>query len=204
MARDTVDRAKSAGRRASDIVRENPIPAAMVGLGLGWLVWNTFANGRTANDNAGSADSYGTEPDLGDRARDATQSLAETGRNAAHRVADRAGHLASSAADTAAAVGSKVSRTTRAQSDRLEQVFNESPLIMGSAALAIGVAAGLLIPETRKESELVGEQRDKLVGRARKVIADKSEQVEHVAERVITEAKSVAVQAAREEGLTRE
>src|SRR5689334_13273089 len=37
MARNTVDRATSAGRSAATVVRENPIPVAMIVAGIGWL-----------------------------------------------------------------------------------------------------------------------------------------------------------------------
>src|SRR5947207_8423388 len=37
MARNSVDRATNAGRTAADVVRENPIPVAMIAAGIGWL-----------------------------------------------------------------------------------------------------------------------------------------------------------------------
>src|SRR5437763_3546439 len=41
MAQTTMDKATGAGRKVTDIVRENPIPAAMIAAGISWLVWNS-------------------------------------------------------------------------------------------------------------------------------------------------------------------
>ena len=49
MARHTADRAREARHTIMDTIRENPLPAAITGLGLGWLVWN----GRKHDDDHG-------------------------------------------------------------------------------------------------------------------------------------------------------
>ena len=40
MARDAAGRVTETRRGIADAIRENPIPAAMVGIGLGWLLYN--------------------------------------------------------------------------------------------------------------------------------------------------------------------
>ena len=63
---------------------------------------------------------------------------------------------------------------------------------------AVGLAAGLAIPETRRERELMGDVRDKLVSNAKEKAEEAKEKLQHVAERTVDQAKA----AAREEGLT--
>ncbi len=46
-------------------------------------------------------------------------------------------------------------------------LLQEDPLKAGAATLALGFVAGLLLPSTRKENELMGEQRERLLERAR-------------------------------------
>src|ERR671939_285741 len=46
MAQSTADRVSQTRRTITDTVRENPIPAAMIGIGLGWLIWSGRAQGR--------------------------------------------------------------------------------------------------------------------------------------------------------------
>src|SRR5688500_4183954 len=40
VARNTVDKVSDAPRSIVNVMRENPIPAAMIGIGLGWLFFN--------------------------------------------------------------------------------------------------------------------------------------------------------------------
>lgn len=44
----------------------------------------------------------------------------------------------------------------------MEEWLDSAPLALGAAALAVGLAAGLLLPESRREKELMGEASDEL------------------------------------------
>jgi hypothetical protein len=173
-----------AQRSMMDVVRENPIPAAMVGIGLGWLAYNTrqkrsfsdararqrmgrMGSGRYAGGyeqgGYGAGRGYGTggegeEEGTAERMHDRAHELSDTSQRKAGELADRAQEMAGSMADE-----------TRHQARRLEDQFYENPLAIGAAALTLGVAIGLAIPETRKEQELMGSARDRLADRARDV-----------------------------------
>src|SRR4051794_35022049 len=51
MARNVRDRARASGRSAIDTVRENPIPYAMIGIGVMWLV-RERSKGEGASDRS--------------------------------------------------------------------------------------------------------------------------------------------------------
>ena len=51
MAQSAVDRVSETRRTFTNTIRENPIPAALVGVGLGWLIWN----GRQQGASVGSS-----------------------------------------------------------------------------------------------------------------------------------------------------
>lgn len=72
------------------------------------------------------------------------------------------------------------------------ETMEESPLAMGAAALAIGVVAGLMIPSTRKEDEMMGETRDRLMDRAREVGEEALEKGKHVATAAVETLKEEA------------
>jgi hypothetical protein len=71
MATNAVERVNETRRTFTNTIRENPIPAAMVGIGLGWLIWNqrrqssfsgTTRYGRTGRPDVSSrAYAAGTE-----------------------------------------------------------------------------------------------------------------------------------------------
>jgi ElaB/YqjD/DUF883 family membrane-anchored ribosome-binding protein len=106
-------------------------------------------------------------------------------------VADRAQEMAHNVADQ-----------TRRKARRAEDQFRENPLAMGAAAVALGMAAGLAIPETSKESELMGDARDRIAGKVREAASGTKDKVEQVVERVADQAQTTAKTSAREEGLS--
>ncbi len=59
-------------------------------------------------------------------------------------------------------------------------------MAVGAAALATGVCVGLLIPETRRESELFGAQRDRLMGEAKDAARGWKDAAQHTARDVKT------------------
>ncbi len=219
MAQNAVERVSETRRTLTNTIRENPIPSAMVGIGLGWLLWNQRRQGSFGTTSryaagtgrsrgfasAGSAAVGGTEfagpyaePSA---AFGATGGISAQsggiGETVKESVKDTAGQLA----DRAQNVAGTVAEQTRIQTRRVEDQFYESPLAIGAATLALGVAAGLAIPATRQEAQLVGDARDKLVDRVRNVARETADKVQNVAERVMDEASTTGREAAREEGL---
>lgn len=179
-ARHAADRVTGAGSRVVAVVRDNPIPAAMVGIGLSWLMFGgrgRSSGGYTSQQQSGS-------------------------HSGVRAVADRAGEMGEQVADRARDVANTVRYDAREGARLASHQFHANPLAIGAAAVAIGVAAGLAIPQTRQEQELMGEARDRLVDRAKDVASEAKEKLQAVAERTIDQAKTAATDAAREEGLT--
>jgi hypothetical protein len=84
--------------------------------------------------------------------------------------------------------------------EKFKQTADEHPLAVGVGFLALGVLAGILIPSTRKENEIVGPTRDRLVERTREAASEAVERGKHVAESVVAAARHEA----EEQGLTPE
>lgn len=66
----------------------------------------------------------------------------------------------------------------------------ENPLAVAAGALIVGLAIGLLLPETTRENELMGSARDRLAERA----GDVKEKAQDVATQVVKEVKDAATQ----------
>ncbi len=81
---------------------------------------------------------------------------------------------------------------------RFEGAVEEYPLAMGVAFAALGALAGLAIPRTRREDELLGEQSDHLIDTAKEKGSELLETGKKVGSRVLESAK----QEAAEQGLT--
>lgn len=75
------------------------------------------------------------------------------------------------------------------------QMMDENPLVVGIAALAVGTLIGLSLPSTSMENQFLGPKRDELVEEARVTAQDVMQRAQRVAE----EAKTAAVDAAKDE-----
>jgi hypothetical protein len=199
MATNAVERVNETRRTLTNTIRENPIPAALVGIGLGWIWWNQRQQGSLSGSSRYSSKAGRARVDVTrsyppgtefsgpyaepSAAYGSTQGLAPEGGGIAETVKDTAGQLA----DRAQNVAGTVAQQTRTQTRRVQEQFYDNPLAIGTATLALGLATGLAVPATRKEAELVGDARDRLVDRVRNVARETADKVQNVAERVIDE-----------------
>ena len=259
MARNAADGANEARHSLMHTIRENPVPAAMVGIGLGWLVMgsrrernsiehrqghlrtdfaggaivgagseNTYAAGGYYADqhtyHAVSTDAgYTDDQSRMDRAKEKAGDLGHSVKDRANEVKEGARHVAGDVRDKARVAASTVSERTHEMVDsvgertqrlayRTRSTIDDNPVAMGAVALAVGLAAGMTIPASRREAELMGPTRDRVVDRARSYADETREKVQRVASEVVDdvrvaardavdEVKESAKEAAREEGL---
>lgn len=154
----------SAGQWAIEQAKANPVPFALIGVGLAWLLAGAGRNSKappaTQTEYARSiahrqAAANGGE-NLGDRlsgmGRDAADAVSETYGAARDKVAE--GY--ESAAQT---VGAYTARTRLS----LREVLENDPLIAGAASVVVGMAIGAALPATETETRLMAPVRDSLV-----------------------------------------
>ena len=206
-----------------DTVRENPVPAAMIGIGAAWLLMkgrsdsqNDYyyddAGYRTAYDRMGTRGRYDwrtrtggagvprySSMDTEDYTDDAGGGVADVASNAASRAGDMASNMASRASEYVDDAGYAVRRTTRRAQSSFDRVLRENPLALGAAATLIGAAIGMTIPATEAENEWMGEARDNVVERARGMASEAAERVQNAAEQV-KDVAGKAAQSTRPEG----
>jgi hypothetical protein len=230
----------SGASKLIELVREHPVPAAVIGVGVGMMIRDM---GKTKNGSGRSMEdvyssTYGYEPssprgpafeDDGRRtatervaaaatsasaavsgaARDAGEVVANTARgvrdavkDTAHDAKAMAGEAVDAAREKAAdmvestreAIGNVQTRGADLRERARGQVrdaklgfwlhMEKQPLVMGAAAIAVGLMAGLLVPTTRKEDQLMGGTRDDLFDRAQekgRQILQKGKQVAETA-----------------------
>jgi ElaB/YqjD/DUF883 family membrane-anchored ribosome-binding protein len=208
----TVGRAQEAGSGIMETIRANPLPAALTGIGLGWLLVSATRSTSRPARYRGSAYPYDYDyPPLYEGRTTTTSggtSVPSPGE-ALGRARDRVGESASQAQDRASEVASqaqdRVSNLTdqaryqaRRASTTFERMVRENPLAMGALAVGTGAAVGLAIPQSTQEHEVMGEARDTLVEKAQEKAQEAQEKVQRVAE----EAQSAAKEEASNQGLT--
>jgi len=220
MANNAKNRVEEGGRGLVATLRENPIPAAMIVGGLGWLLfarrggdaevpvtrqpvtsghepaWTENAHGSIEPRDEGRIARAGAA--IGDSASTAAHSVADAASGAAEKVADAASGAAGKVADVASTVGTKVSGQARAQSQRVADSFESNPLAIGAIAAGIGLAIGMSVPSTERESRLMGEKRDALLGKARARVSETKDKVVSAAERIVPEVRATVTDGVKE------
>jgi len=94
---------------------------------------------------------------------DKTSEYVSRAEERAHELADRAGHAVSDSAHRARDLAER-------ELHRARDLAESNPIALGAAALIAGVGIGLLLPATRKENELLGPSRDKLMDGAKETV----------------------------------
>jgi len=190
LASNAVDSMKDAAReRLRDIadtetvqyVRANPMPTAMIGIGLAGLAWLTFGRERQdtgSRDWGGRRDwrvrsGYEVERDHhlpGDRMEDELSARPR-------------GHVREESRDLV----QQTRQSARRAQNTLRRTWDENPLLIGAAAAVVGALVAASVPASDSENRLMGETRDNLVEGVQRVVKDKVHAVENVASNAVSQ-----------------
>lgn len=186
------DKLKETGSSVSNIVQQNPIPCALIGLGLGMFIVNRIrhADGRTWRSRAYQHEfeagmaiprHAGMEREHDDYAGAARQ-YGGTARNALNRVKETAGEWTHETAERVSHLGHQAREGAMRAGRGFQHLIQENPLAVGAAAVAVGAVVGLALPSTRIEHEYMGETSEKLVDKAQQVARDAMDKVKTAAQ----------------------
>jgi len=194
-------------------IRDNPLPVALVGTGLAWLM----LAGR-GGDRAGF-DQESRYRRAGDEFASDAESMASKVSQAASDTAARVSETASAARDRARArvhdvrdvaseasqgmrrgwndAANRASDMGRRAADRAGHAFSDHPLVFGALGLAFGAALASMFPPTQAEDQIAGEASDQVKRGVGEAMEEQAEKATNVAERAYEE----GMRAAEEEGL---
>jgi hypothetical protein len=187
-------------------IRDNPLPMALVGTGLAWLM---MGGNKLTGDPAGSERDFGSASRRAPRPRstfkpgsdwndrdgadaasgsgvlDSVKSATTDAADAAIQAMDSAKATVSDASDD---IRAKAGEYTAAAGDLAQQarqsvqdVFQREPLVMAALGLAVGTAIGAMLPSTAIEDEQFGRYRDKLGNAAEDLMGKGVETAKEVA-----------------------
>lgn len=200
MATEATETVREVGDSLVETIKRNPVPAAMVGVGIGWLLMS----GRSSQGRNGYAPRGASwRGAYGVRAGDAFASGYDPsggGSDPLHDAQQRVGSMASDAQHKVDEAMSQVGRVTddvtyqaRTMADDLaataSDMYRSNPLAMGAIAVAVGTAVGLALPATSLERRTLGEPAREALSRAGEVAGDTLEQVEDHARQMEEEAR---------------
>jgi hypothetical protein len=128
-----------------DSVKENPLPVALVGVGLAWLM----VSGKPGRNGSRDADT----PTLGERTSDAAHRAAQ----ATESVKDRVSETAHAARERAGQVRDSARLGLQRARQGYDHLLREQPLVLGTIGLAIGAIIASAAPRTRPEGKRTGD-----------------------------------------------
>ena len=178
-----------------DSVRKNPLPAALIGMGLMWLF-----TGDKFRAQAGQAARRVGVDRLPDLASDALTSGRSAVKASYDTAADGVTAAAARVADNVQSIGGRLGETVSSANDRIHQtgdatmqraaeaatslaniefydtakasltdLFERQPLFLGAVGLAIGAGIAASFPSTDFETELLGEASDEFKQQAKQL-----------------------------------
>jgi len=179
-------------------LKENPVPLALVGLGIGWLLISGKSDSSRHSASSSDDDAYESYYEGYSQASQKahpssmTATAAKKASAAYEGISDKVAEAVDEiSAKTSAAVdglSARASSTMDDLSDRAGQAYDatrataqQHPLVLGAIGLAVGIAAAMLLPRTRQEDASIGEMRDRMV-----------EQVKEAGKETLQKAKDVA------------
>ena len=194
MVTDAGETVREAGSGIVDTITRNPIPAAMVGLGLGWLALSSRSSGQgreswrrtdrawSSGDSTYRSGDYGAGVGVMDR----------EDRSAFDKVGDRAGDVAGKVSRTVDDVTSEVGRVAdevpyrvRSTADDIGaeagRLFEANPLAVGAIAVGVGAAIGLAMPATEMERRAIARPAREVMAKAEEAATEALEGVEETA-----------------------
>jgi ElaB/YqjD/DUF883 family membrane-anchored ribosome-binding protein len=200
-------------RDLGQAARQNPLSAALIGMGVLWL----FTGARTAERAGEMVGRIGLDrvPDVASDAMDSARSTLRSGSDA---IGDRLASAKDALQDGSARVSRKrqdyadtaseyVSSIPEAGMDmfdtvrsNLSEVFRAQPLALGAIGLAIGAGIAAALPPSDVEAEYIGETSDALKQKASEFATEQTTRATAVAESVLA---AVADEASKQ-GLTLE
>lgn len=177
------------GTKAWKLTRKHPMPATLIGVGLGWLLVERIRASDTCDsdsfaeltDDLSTSRLAGAAGAVKDAAGHAVDTVRDATSNAYHTVKDATGHAVETIKDAAGTIKDKASDLghqaqetaahlkSGARQARMSfwQTMEENPLAVGATILTLGAIAGFALPSTKKEDALMGDTRDQLFGTVR-------------------------------------
>jgi hypothetical protein len=206
-ASDTAQGAMEQGRQYADEFmqggRSRAIPIAMIGAGAAWLLLDRFRDrGHEYRGGREYRGPYGRQYERYDESGEDYAAGASASRRSEAGYESEYGRpyrgsrgraLTSRAGETASQARERAMRATRRTRNRLQRMMNDNPLLVGAAAIMLGAALGMALPETEAENEWMGEAKDTVVDRAQDMARTAASRAQDAAGEVAGEVASRVV-----------
>lgn len=153
-------------------VKSQPLPIALVGIGLSWLIYSDRKQTageshlrRSGETREKMEEVRGKASETAQRAKQKMEGVSQAVSDRMHRMSERAHSTKESASEWGHRIGEvrhrSGERLQRAGSNFSHAVENQ-PLILGVLGVAAGALLGALLPPTRQEDVMLGPAKERM------------------------------------------
>lgn len=189
----------------SDAVRENPVPAALIGMGVLWMfiggsrttllgdASRSLLSGLGQGAQQIGRTAYRGAEGVGAGMSSAASGVAETAKEAGSLFRTATRSAADAARDTLSDASTQAAGAVKATGTvqhTLAKMFEKQPLLLGAVGLAVGAAIAASIPVTDAENRFMGETADSVKEHVQDLVTEKTKQAEALATKGLAEAKA--------------
>ena len=183
-------------------IRENPVPSALIGAGIGLFLLSRASNGsRKAIENRTSPEQAGADgTDQGDslaaraentrdQAVDAASSTVDTLEEKTSEIADSAKTKTTAVKERAAEYVDSGRERVREAASASSRFAGEHPFVLAALGLAAGAGVAALMRSSDKENKLLGAKSDRVKRLVKESAQEQGEKVKVAAEAATRRAK---------------
>ncbi len=196
---------EGAGSAISDAITQNPVLGAALGISLGWLANIGRTGDRTMDDQTqqqlimarervqDAADQFSSQAQqvgaqvatqaqqMAGQAQQVGSQLAAQAQQAGAQVASQAQQVGTQVAAQAQQAGAQVAAQAQQAGNWLQHTLEDNALLIGAAAVVVGFAIGVALPQSTQENQLMGGTRDHLLHQAQSTAQDTIHKVQSAA-----------------------
>lgn len=169
------------GSKAGDVlsslartVKDNPIPVALIGIGLLGLAKDGDGKSRSLVSQTHGERGVG---EGSEQVGEQVQAKAHEAREMLHDKTDHARELLHDKTDQAREKMHEARESIERGYERVRHRIEDDPIVLGALGIALGAALGAGLPRTRIEDEKLGHKRDELAAKAKQVGKQVGEQI---------------------------
>lgn len=176
----------------SDAVRDNPLPAALIGMGVMWMFMGgskmSLAGGKGRKSvfsaaGEGASQIGGTVKHTAEKVGSSISTMAQ---GAANLVSTASGTVADAATSTYDAASEAPARMGNQLQQNIADLFDRQPLLLGATGFALGAGIAASLPVSEAEKQVMG----KASGYVHEKVSQTASQVKEAANAAIDETKA--------------